>query len=239
MPVTAGLGAAMVAVHVAAGLWDWRHGNVDGWGVVYGDRTKDAMIAFGGRSTALVAAGQVWRLVSCGFLHAGPIHLALNGLALAGLGPLVEVVFGRARALGMFLAAVIAGALLSQLGGAPLAVGASGGVFGWMGALVAFGARKGPRLHARLRPMFGRGLWPWVAVNLAVGLLVPGVDNLGHVGGLVAGLGAGALSGDLLVDNASGDPRITVIVGVASAGLLLFAATGLALAFPGAVTSPG
>ena len=159
------------------------------------------MIAFGGRSHELVADGQLWRLVTYGFLHAGPIHLTVNALSLLGLGPLCEAVFGRTSTAALFLSAVVSGAVLSQLGPAPLAVGASGGAFGMMGALVAFGAGRRAKLHPLLRRMFGASLWPWVVMNLAMGALIPGIDNLGHLGGLLAGLVFGALAPNRVVDN--------------------------------------
>lgn len=236
--VTIGLGALLLAVHVGAGWSDWSSGRVDAWGVLYGSRTTEAMVLWGGRSGDAVRAGELWRLVSCGFLHAGPVHLVVNGMAMAGIGPLVEAVFGRARALLVFLVAVVSGAILSQLGGVPLAVGASGGVFGWLGALAAFGIARRARLHARLRPLFGRRLWPWVVVNLGLGFLVPGIDNLGHLGGLLAGAGLGLVLADELVDNARGTAAATTAVWAISGVLLAVGLGGLAFSLAGATTPP-
>lgn len=199
--VTTWLAVSMVVLHIVAGVWDWSTGRCDVWGVLYGDRSREALILFGGRARDLVAHGEWWRLISCGWLHAGPLHLTLNVTALFGLGPMCEAVFGRVRTLALFLVAVVAGAILSQIGGAPLAIGASGGVFGMMGALGAFGLVRGRHLHAQLRRLFGRDLWPWVVLNLGIGLLVPGVDNLGHIGGLVAGSVFGVVSADFVTDN--------------------------------------
>lgn len=228
--VTWGLLVAMVSVHVGAGAWDHLHGKADGWGVLYGDRSKEAMIAFGGRSHELVAAGQLWRLVSCGFLHAGPIHLTVNALSLLGLGPLCEAVFGRVRTLALFLVSVVTGAVLSQVGPAPLAVGASGGAFGMMGALVAFGWTRRESLHPILRRMFGASLWPWVVLNLGMGVALPGIDNLGHVGGLVAGLAFGAVSPNRIVPNQAAGSDVGVRIGCAL--VLAYALVGAALSFP-------
>lgn len=95
-----------------------------------------------------------------------------------------------------------------------------------MGALVAFGLVRGRNLHPELRRLFGRQLWPWILLNLGIGLLVPGVDNLGHVGGLVAGLGFGVLSADLVTDNHRPAATATWALGAASAGLLAWAVVG-------------
>lgn len=193
--------AAIVAVHLAVGTWDWRHGEVDGWGVLYGTRSKEALQAFGGRDRALVAAGQWARLWSCGLVHGSFVHLVLNLMALWGLGRLAEAIWGRVRAQGLFWAAVLGGALLSQLVGGPLAVGASGGVFGVLGALSSWGWTHRRALHPRLARWLTRGLWPWMALNLGMGFLVPGIDNPGHVGGLVVGVALGPWLADHVLDN--------------------------------------
>lgn len=186
-PVTLGLVLSNTLAHLGTGAVDVLLGEGGLVHVLVGDRSTEALIFGGGRVAELVAGGEWWRLLSCGWLHAGPIHLGLNMAALFGLGRLCEATWGPGRFLALYVASVLGGSVLSQLGGVPLSVGASGGVFGLLGAGVVFGLRHRRELPEPLRQVFGRGLAPWVVLNLFIGVVVPGIDNLGHVGGLVAG----------------------------------------------------
>lgn len=191
----------LVAVHLATGLADGLAGRAAWLDTLWGERSAATLAAFGGRHRDRVAAGELWRLVSYGLLHANLLHLAVNALALHGLGRLAEVVWGRWRTALVFLAAVAGGGLLAQAGGARLSVGASGGVFGLMGALAAFGVVGRAGMPRRLRHVFTRRLVPWIGLNLGLGLLLPFIDNLGHVGGLLTGALVGAaLRSDLLAE---------------------------------------
>ncbi|MFP5069338.1 rhomboid family intramembrane serine protease [Pseudonocardia nantongensis] len=128
----------------------------------------------------LVADGEVWRLVTAGFLHIGPLHLAFNMIALWIIGREVESVLGRARFLAVYGAALLGGSAAVMLFGAagtPVA-GASGAVFGLMGALVV--------LLRRLRIPAGQA-FTIIAVNVAISVVVPGISLTAHLGGLVVG----------------------------------------------------
>ncbi len=136
-----------------------------------------------------IAAGEWWRLLASTFLHAGWLHLLFNLWALMALGRAVEMEHGSVRCL--FLHASC-GVLASMASVAwhpySLSVGASGAVFGAMGALLVAFLRQRRRMT---REGFRRGfssLLLMVLVNIAFGLLVPVVDNAAHLGGLVAGI---------------------------------------------------
>jgi rhomboid protease GluP len=156
----------------------------------------DLVLSAGAKVNEAIAQGQVWRLFTPIFIHAGLSHLFINMYSLYAIGPSVERFFGRPRTLAIYLLAGIAGVLLSLAMSPNPSVGASGAIFGLLGAL-------GVLLY-RNRPVFGgmgrRQLQQIVLValfNLALGLS-PGIDNWGHLGGLVYGSGLAWFAGPLL-----------------------------------------
>ncbi len=216
-----------------AGVYLWtgfaQRGHVPLWARLLGIRREAVMLRFGARDGERVADGEAWRLLTHGFLHWDASHLLMNGLALWGLGRLAEAVFGPARFLWCFLLSVLGGGLLSQTG--PIEVvsaGASGGVFGLLGALVVFGWRRRPWMPTEMRHLFGRRLWPWILVNLAIGLLLPFVDNRAHIGGLLAGAVCGAVFTDRVTDNHLPHPLVTSAIRAADVLLFVGAAGAIA-----------
>lgn len=157
-----------------------------------------ATLAFGWKSNAAIEAGQSWRILTSMYLHANLLHLAVNAFALAVLGPLVERLYGSGRFFLLYTVAGIVGGVASYLFTEAPAVGASGAIFGLLGAAVVFG----PRFRRELPPAFARrlvvSLLPWVLLNIVIGLVVPRIDNAAHMGGLVAGAFLGLLLGSRL-----------------------------------------
>lgn len=231
--VTLGLLTSFLALHLATGFGDYLGGQCDGWGVVFGERSSEILTAFGGRSRVLVWHGQVWRLLTAGFLHADPSHIFFNGLAFWGLGRLAEATFGRARLLLLFLTSVIGGSMLSQLGHAPLSIGASGGVFGIMGALVVFGWRTRRDLPPPIREIFGKRLWPWILLNLLIGAALPMIDQLGHVGGLITGSICGLVLANRVTDHGEGSSLAQAMITVSAFMLSMVVPVGIALSLRG------
>lgn len=147
----------------------------------------------------IVERGEYWRLVTAIFLHGNGtipgtlLHLGVNLMSLFNIGRLYEVMFGTRRIVLIFFATGIAASITSMmLTGGP-SVGASGAVFGVLGALVSSILR-----HPRLRrdPMarsIMRQCVFWIFVNIAIGLQIEQIDNAAHIGGLMAGLLMGAL----------------------------------------------
>ena len=134
-----------------------------------------------------VAAGEWWRLVTGGFLHAGLLHLGFNMLVLYQLGSLLEPQLGRVRFSVLYLAALLGGSFGALLLAPDVrTVGASGAVYGLMGATVAIMRRRGV-------DVMQSGLGGLLLVNLLLTFVIPGISIGGHVGGLVAGGIAGAL----------------------------------------------
>lgn len=137
---------------------------------------------------AEVADGEWWRIITSGFLHAGLVHLAFNMIALWFLGTAFEAYIGPLRFTIVYVASVLwgsAGALL-MAPGSPT-VGASGGVFGLMAAVLVLQRQRGVSLLGDV------GLW--LAINLVITFTVPNISIGGHLGGILGGaLAAFALS---------------------------------------------
>ncbi len=171
------------------------------WKVVGWNRSKELLEALGGRTDDLARAGEWDRLLQYGVLHWNLGHLLMNVSALWAVGEVLEAVYGPARLWLVFWVATAAGGFGSLLLGSPLTVGASGGAFGLLGAMLAFGWRWGGKLHPHTRRWFGPLLWPWVAGNLALGFVLPFIDTGAHVGGLLGGMAAAALMGNRITDN--------------------------------------
>lgn len=226
-PMTSALTAACVLVHGLSGWVDLRLRGFSPLMVVFGVRGPEALVAVGGRASARVLDGEWWRLLSCLFVHGDLLHLVMNGVALFGLGRLCEAVYGPTRLLALFLLCGLSGALLSQLSGAPLSVGASGSVFGLLGAGVVFGLRHRALLAPPLRAVFGQGLLPWVALNLAIGFVIPGIDNAGHVGGLLGGGLAGLIVSPRVLPGHRPRPALTALIALVCAAALSWTAWGL------------
>jgi membrane associated rhomboid family serine protease len=130
---------------------------------------------------------QWYRLVSSGFLHYGIIHLAFNMFLLFQLGLLLEPALGRVRFGLLYFASMLggsAGALVFQPNG--LHGGASGAVFGLLGAAAVIMCRRG------MNPL-STGVGTAIVLNLFITFTIPGISIGGHIGGLIAGAAAGAL----------------------------------------------
>ncbi len=146
-----------------------------------------AVLADGALIPALVAQGEVWRLLSSMFLHSGITHLALNMLSLYFLGSFVEAAFGRGRFFALYLLSGISGGLAYlYFGGfeAP-AVGASGAIFGLLGGILGYSLERGT--FSWQNPLI-RQLLILLALNLYLGFSIPNISNTAHLGGLAGGV---------------------------------------------------
>ena len=141
----------------------------------------------------LVRQGEFWRLLTAMFLHAGLLHLMVNLFALFQLGRLFELMFGTRRFLFIYFATGLVASLASAWWNVVPSVGASGAIFGILGAFI-FSIRRSPRFRNNpiARNIAAQGVF-WIIANLVITWTVPEIDKAGHVGGLVAGLLLGAL----------------------------------------------
>lgn len=157
-----------------------------------GGSTRTAVLmTLGAHINVLVAQGERWRLFTAMFLHIGTMHILFNGWALYSLGKEIETLYGSLRFTVIYLLAGLFGNLAYYLIGSDatavvVSAGASGGVFGIVGAEVAFWLRN--------RELFGKfgqqrllNLALLVGINLVLGFTSAGINNLAHLGGLISG----------------------------------------------------
>lgn len=165
----------------------------------------EAMIRFGTDYTPLTMSGEWWRLVTSIFLHFGLLHLAFNIWALYANGIIAERIYGSRRFFLIYLVAGVAGSLASLLWH-PIVngAGASGAIFGVLGALLAFFLRGGRGVAASVMKTHLTSISIFVAISLANAARFPGIDNAAHIGGLVGGFAMG-----LLLARPLGDERET------------------------------
>ena len=145
----------------------------------------DLVLLLGAKSNTAIRGGQWWRFVSPVFVHAGLLHFGVNMYSLYIIGPAVERFFSGKRFLLIYLLTGIGGVIMSFILSDSLSVGASGAIFGLVGALGGFffAHRKLLNVSNQLRHLVTVTL-----MNLTLGLM-PGIDNWGHIGGLITGIG--------------------------------------------------
>ncbi len=131
-----------------------------------------------------IMKGEYYRLLTASFLHGSIIHLLFNSYALFVIGSQVESFLGKAKYLTIYLFSAITGSLLSMIFiGNNLSLGASGAIFGLLGALVYFGYHYRVFLGNVLKSQ----IIPLILFNLVLGFTLPGIDNSAHIGGLIGG----------------------------------------------------
>ncbi|WP_436700661.1 rhomboid family intramembrane serine protease [Nocardioides sp. BYT-33-1] len=163
-----------------------------------------------------VSDGAVWQLLTSMFTHVEPWHLGFNMLALWVLGPQLESILGRGRYLALYLLSGLAGsvAVYWLSGEQTTTVGASGAVFGLMGALVVVGLKVGGNVQSLL---------VWIGINVVLTFSLSNVSWQGHFGGLLGGAAIAAV----LVFAPRARRTAIQVGGLAALGVLLVVATVL------------
>jgi len=211
--VTQGLIAANVGIYLLQLLMGAGLTANGGWIYEHGVLVSTAVGSDG--QLIGVAQGEWWRLVSAAFLHYGPLHLGMNMLVLWIIGPPLEEYFGHGRYALVYLVSGLAGSA-GALVWSPnaLTVGASGAIWGIMGAALVLEARK--------IWVFGGQAMGLVVFNLAITFLIPGISIGGHVGGLIGG-GLAALAFSSL--RRSPSLATLAVAGVGAASVVLAVAS--------------
>jgi rhomboid protease GluP len=149
--------------------------------------SQESIIAAGALVRDRVQQGEWWRLLSATVLHGNTEHLVGNAVSLYILGMACEHAYGTRRMLLVYLASGVAGSLLSIAMGPGPSVGASGAIFGLMGAVMVLFWKHRHELLVRDKRI-GVVIAAWALFTIATGLMVPMIDNAGHVGGLLGGI---------------------------------------------------
>jgi rhomboid protease GluP len=185
----------------------------------------------GMKENTAILRGEYWRLVTPMFLHSldTPLHLMMNGYSLFIIGPQVERSYGYFRFLAIYFIAGIGGNIASFGMSPNPAVGASGAIFGLIGALLPL-LYLNRHIIANTRRSI-MSIVQVIVINLVIGL-IPGIDNWGHIGGLLTGLTLAALitprykversfDGTISINDETSFPMILVAISVVSALLAI------------------
>ena len=204
---------AIIAVNVLVFVAQMLTGAGGGIGARSGDVYEQGAL-FG----PLVADGDVWRLITAGFLHADPLHLILNMVGVYFLGQMIEPSLGSVRFAALYVASVLTGSLGALLlEPDAIGVGASGGVFGLLGAAFVLLRDRG------INPM-QTFIGPLLIINLLLSFR-PGVSLGAHLGGLAGGLAAAWL---ILEADRRRSPRLALVACIALSVVAVVASLGVA-----------
>lgn len=151
------------------------------------------LVLMGANSSYYTKAGEYYRLLTCIFLHAGFAHIICNMYSLIVIGPQVESFYGKLKYLFIFLVSGICGSILSLVFSSSniVSVGASGAIFGLLGAIIYFGYHYRVYLGNVLKSQ----IIPVIILNLVIGFMISGIDNFAYIGGLIGGLFAAMACG--------------------------------------------
>lgn len=156
----------------------------------------NVLVDYGAKYNDFIDKGQIWRLLTCAFLHSGLIHIACNMYSLYIIGPQIEQIYGTLRYFAIYIASCITASLASYiLSPNSISVGASGGIFGLMGALLAFAVIE----RNRIQKKYMSSLIQIIILNLFIGLSIKNIDNFAHIGGLAGGMIIGYVSYQYLI----------------------------------------
>ena len=166
------------------------------------------LLILGANNIELLKHGQVYRLITYGFLHGSIIHLISNMYCLYVIGSQVENNLDKKRFLTIYFISMITGGLLSALFNDGISIGASGAIFGLLGALLYFGFHFRLYLSEALKTR----IIPVIILNLIIGFAVPGIDVACHIGGLIGGFLSAMMVGIPDIDNKKDKVNGTILL---------------------------
>ena len=150
-----------------------------------GSTNSQTLLKYGANLDVLVKNGEYYRLFTCIFLHIGIMHLLCNMYSLYIIGREVENLFGKIKYIIIFILSGIFGSIMSlAFTHNTISAGASGAIFGLLGALLYFGMHYRTYLGEAIK----RSIIPIIVVNLIIGFFAEGIDLAAHIGGLVGGI---------------------------------------------------
>lgn len=183
--------------------------------------SMQALDSLGMTGSYALAQGRWWTLITAIYLHGGILHILFNMLWLRQLGHMVGQIYGISRAFLIFTIAGALGFVVSDWVGIQFTIGASGSIFGLLGALVYYGRKRGGVFGSALYRQVGT----WTIVLFLFGFLMPAVNNLAHAGGFIGGVLAAWLFGYQELKEETQNHKLAAL---ATAGLTIIS-FGLAL----------
>lgn len=174
--------------------------------LVGGSTNGIVLLRFGALYKNYVFSGEIWRMVSCAFLHIGILHLIVNSYTLLQLGNFVEKFFGPKKLIATYVLTAITSSLLSLAFSDSISAGASGALFGLTGLLLGNAWAK--KAYTFELPIDEYQLIPFVIFNLYIGFMIPQIDNWAHIGGLIGGIVLGYILDPALSFDPSSFKRI-------------------------------
>lgn len=149
-----------------------------------GSQNSFTLMFFGAKVNELIVVGQWWRLITPMFLHIGFTHLLFNGLIVYFLGAELEGVLGHFKYFLLYLLSGILGNAASFALNSSISAGSSTAIFGLFAATIVLG-----KLYPNHRGIqqLSRNYLVLIILNIVFGLFSSGIDNAGHVGGLIGG----------------------------------------------------
>ena len=161
---------------------------------IFGNGSEDGLtlILFGANNRALVLGyHQYFRLITSAFLHIGIMHLLFNMYALYVIGSQIENFFGKVKYILIYLGSAVFASILSICFSDSISAGASGAIFGLLGAMLYFGYHYRLYLGNTIKSQ----IIPIIVINLIFGFVMNGIDNAAHIGGLIGGVLFAMISG--------------------------------------------
>jgi len=148
----------------------------------------DLLRSFGAKDPVAIATGDWWRFITPVFVHIGLLHFAFNSYGIHIIGWQIERLLGTGWFLAIYLLSGVIGNVASDYFSLAISAGASGALFGLLGAGYVLERMVGNRIAAETGHRPKRRVYAtMVGINLVFGAVVPGIDNAAHVGGLVSG----------------------------------------------------
>jgi len=142
------------------------------------------LVEMGAKVNVLINHGEFYRLITAAFLHGGLIHIFFNMSALNIIGKEVEMVYGGKKFLLIYFVSALGGNIFSYLfSPKSISVGASGAIFGLLGAMLVFGLKE----RHRIGKNYAKNILETIGLNVIIGLTISNIDNFAHFGGLVLG----------------------------------------------------
>lgn len=149
---------------------------------------SDLLLIWGAKDNIAIAAGdQYYRFITMMFLHGGVLHLLFNSMAIASIGGELERLMGTSRFGALYAVGGLAGGVASYVFTANPSVGASGAVFALLGAEMVFIIVNRRLFGAEARQLLGN-IGFTALINIGIGLTIPNIDNMAHIGGLIGGV---------------------------------------------------